>query len=129
MESAGYGGGFVRDVWQHYAETSAATALRTRVGSGKERFNICMPEFFGTDAESTREFFRRNAPAIAVGADMAWAMASAATAWLSLTYCGHTPMRTSAVGSQIFIDTGAFGPRWQADHRGTAGVEALVDLG
>jgi len=30
---------------------------------------------------------------------------------LSLTYCGHTPMRSiQQIGAQVFIDTGAFGP-------------------
>ena len=56
---------------------------------------------------------------------------------LSLTYCGHTPMRDiQQIGSQVFIDTGAFGPGGkltivepQALRRWSISVEAAREAG
>ena len=84
------------------------------VGSGKERFNVLHAEFFGTDAElDAGEFSAEDVASNCCGdASSRWATATrSGNAAFRSTYCGHTPMRDiQQIGSQVFIDTGAFGP-------------------
>jgi serine/threonine protein phosphatase 1 len=81
------------------------------VGDGPARFNVLHAEFFGSDADLEVAAFPED-----VRHQLLWgrglALGSAAPTrqlGLSRTYCGHTPAKTvKQIGSQIFIDTGAF---------------------
>lgn len=98
---------------QHYAEILRGLPLARVVGSGKERFNILHAEFFGSDAElDAGNFSDDTRQRLLWGRDLALGNGDPQRQrGLSLTYCGHTPMRDiKQVGSQVFIDTGAFGP-------------------
>ncbi|WP_208645378.1 metallophosphoesterase [Paraburkholderia aromaticivorans] len=98
---------------QHYAELVRGLPLARVVGSGKERFNVLHGEFFGTDAElDAGNFSTETRQQLLWGRDLALGNGDPQRQrGLSLTYCGHTPMRDiKQVGSQVFIDTGAFGP-------------------
>jgi serine/threonine protein phosphatase 1 len=98
---------------QHYAEIVRGLPLARVVGSGKERFNILHAEFFGSDAElDAGNFSADTRQRLLWGRDLALGNGDPQRQrGLSLTYCGHTPMRDiKQVGSQVFIDTGAFGP-------------------
>ncbi|MEI6000289.1 metallophosphoesterase [Paraburkholderia bengalensis] len=95
-----------------YAQRLRALPLVRVVGSGSERFNVLHAEFLGTDAELDADHFSDE-----VRQQLLWgrslAMGSGdplSQLGLSLTYCGHTPMRdVQQIGAQVFIDTGAFG--------------------
>lgn len=113
----GIGGTWAADVpderLQQYAERLRTLPLVRVVGSGKERFNILHAEFFGTDAElDAGNFSAETRQQLLWGRDLALGNGDPQRQrGLSLTYCGHTPMRDiQQVGSQVFIDTGAFGP-------------------
>jgi serine/threonine protein phosphatase 1 len=83
------------------------------VGSGKERFNILHAEFFGSDAElDAGNFSDSTRQQLLWGRDLALGNSDPQRQrGLSLTYCGHTPMPDiKQIGSQVFIDTGAFSP-------------------
>ena len=98
---------------QHYAEQLRTLPLARVVGSGKERFNILHAEFFGADAElDAGNFSAETRQRLLWGRDLALGNGDPGRQrGLSLTYCGHTPMRDiQQIGSQVFIDTGAFGP-------------------
>ncbi|MFM0242041.1 metallophosphoesterase [Paraburkholderia phytofirmans] len=98
---------------QHYAEVLRGLPLVRVVGSGKERFNVLHAEFFGSDAElDAGNFSDETRQRLLWGRDLALGNGDPQRQrGLSLTYCGHTPMRDiKQVGSQLFIDTGAFGP-------------------
>ncbi|HEX7909427.1 MAG TPA: metallophosphoesterase [Paraburkholderia sp.] len=98
---------------QHYAEILQTLPLARVVGSGKERFNIVHAEFFGSDAElDAGNYSDETRQRLLWGRDLALGNGDPQRQrGLSLTYCGHTPMRDiKQVGSQVFIDTGAFGP-------------------
>jgi serine/threonine protein phosphatase 1 len=95
-----------------YAQRLRALPLVRVVGSGSERFNVLHAEFLGSDAELDADHFSDE-----VRQQLLWgrslAMGSGdpmSQLGLSLTYCGHTPMRdVQQIGAQVFIDTGAFG--------------------
>ncbi|HEY3597354.1 MAG TPA: metallophosphoesterase [Paraburkholderia sp.] len=95
-----------------YAQRLRLLPLVRVIGSGSERFNILHAEFFGTDADLDRDQISNN-----VRQQLLWGRELAMGNYdptrqrgLSLTYCGHTPVRESVqVGAQMFIDTGAFG--------------------
>ncbi len=95
-----------------HAQRLRALPLVRVVGSGSERFNVLHAEFLGTDAELDADYFSDE-----VRQQLLWgrslAMGSGdpmSQLGLSLTYCGHTPMRdVQQIGAQVFIDTGAFG--------------------
>ncbi len=82
------------------------------IGSGAQRFNVLHAEFFGDDAMLDAGDYDE-----AVRQQMLWgrqlALGSASPQdqrGLSITYCGHTPMRyIQQIGAQVYIDTGAFG--------------------
>ncbi len=98
---------------QHYAEILQTLPLVRVVGSGKERFNILHAEFFGSDAElDAGNFSAETRQQLLWGRELAVGNGDPQRQrGLSLTYCGHTPMRDiTQIGSQVFIDTGAFGP-------------------
>ncbi|WP_341317123.1 metallophosphoesterase [Paraburkholderia sp. IMGN_8] len=98
---------------QYYAERLRMLPLVRVVGSGKERFNILHAEFFGTDADLDAANFSADVrQQLLWGRDLAIGNGDPLRQrGLSLTYCGHTPMRDiQQIGSQVFIDTGAFGP-------------------
>lgn len=94
-----------------YARRLRTLPLARVVGDGARRFNVVHAEFFGSDAELDGGLFTER-----VRQQMLWgrelALGSADPArqeGLSVTYCGHTPMREMGrIGSQIFVDTGAF---------------------
>jgi len=96
-----------------YAQRLRALPLVRVVGSGSERFNVLHAEFLGTDAGLDAGNFSDE-----VCQQMLWGRSLAmgtgdpmSQLGLSLTYCGHTPMReVRQIGAQVFIDTGAFGP-------------------
>ena len=81
------------------------------VGDGARRFNVLHAEFFGSDTDLDAADFSED-----VRNDMLWGRGlalgqvdPALQRGLSPTYCGHTPMRAvKQIGSQIYIDTGAF---------------------
>ena len=106
-----------------WAETLADEQLRTLatrlarlplvrvVGEGEGRFNVLHAEFFGSDAElDAAEFADQTRSQMLWGRGLALGNADPGLQrGLSPTYCGHTPMRAvRQIGSQIFIDTGAF---------------------
>ncbi|SIT39529.1 putative serine/threonine protein phosphatase [Paraburkholderia ribeironis] len=98
---------------QEYAEPLRTLPLVRVVGSGKERFNILHAEFFGTDAElDAGNFSVETRARLLWGRELALGNGDPARQrGLSLTYCGHTPMRDiKQIGSQVYIDTGAFSP-------------------
>ncbi|WP_250452903.1 metallophosphoesterase [Caballeronia sp. ATUFL_M2_KS44] len=81
------------------------------VGEGTRRFNVLHAEFFGSDADlDAAEFADDTRSQMLWGRGLALGNADPALQrGLSPTYCGHTPMRAvRQIGSQIFIDTGAF---------------------
>ncbi|MFM0053250.1 metallophosphoesterase [Caballeronia grimmiae] len=106
-----------------WAETLADEQLKTLatrlarlplvrvVGEGERRFNVLHAEFFGSDAElDAAEFADQTRSQMLWGRGLALGNADPGLQrGLSPTYCGHTPMRAvRQIGSQIFIDTGAF---------------------
>lgn len=98
---------------QVYAEYLRTLPLVRVVGSGKDRFNILHAEFFGSDAElDAGNYSGEVRQQLLWGRDLAVGnVEPARQRGLSLTYCGHTPVRDiQQIGSQVFIDTGAFGP-------------------
>lgn len=81
------------------------------VGEGERRFNILHAEFFGSDADlDAGEFSDTVRTQLLWGRGLALGNVDPARQrGLSPTYCGHTPMRAiKQIGSQIYIDTGAF---------------------
>ncbi|KND55054.1 Serine/threonine protein phosphatase [Candidatus Paraburkholderia kirkii] len=81
------------------------------VGEGARRFNVLHAEFFGSDADlDAADFSDDVRNQLLWGRGLALGQADPARQQgLSPTYCGHTPMRAiRQIGSQIFIDTGAF---------------------
>jgi serine/threonine protein phosphatase 1 len=81
------------------------------VGDGATRFNVLHAEFFGSDADLEVAYFPNDVrQKLLWGRDLALGSADPALQrGLSLTYCGHTPMKAvKQIGSQMFIDTGAF---------------------
>ncbi|WP_144137747.1 metallophosphoesterase [Paraburkholderia sp. BCC1884] len=113
----GIGGTWAADVpderLRRYAAELRTLPLVRVVGSGKERFNVLHAEFFGTDAElDAGNFSAETRQQLLWGRELAVGNSDAQRQrGLSLTYCGHTPMRDiTQIGSQVFIDTGAFGP-------------------
>jgi serine/threonine protein phosphatase 1 len=81
------------------------------VGEGERRFNILHAEFFGSDSDlDAGEFSDQVRTQLLWGRGLALGNADPARQrGLSPTYCGHTPMRAiKQIGSQIYIDTGAF---------------------
>jgi serine/threonine protein phosphatase 1 len=98
---------------RHYAEKLRTLPLARVVGSGSERFNVLHAEFFGSDADLDAGVFSDEArQRLLWGRELAIGNGDPERQrGLSLTYCGHTPMRElQQIGSQVFIDTGAFGP-------------------
>ncbi len=94
-----------------YAERLRTLPLVRVVGSGEERFNIVHAEFFGSDADlDAGVFAERVRQQMLWGRELALGNGDPARQeGLSVTYCGHTPMREMGrIGSQIFVDTGAF---------------------
>ncbi|WP_042298979.1 metallophosphoesterase [Paraburkholderia kururiensis] len=79
------------------------------VGDGAERFNLMHAEFFGTDAELDEGDFE---PYVAMrmlwGRDLVSGKSVPPREGLSLTYVGHTPVRSPFCAfSRHYIDTGA----------------------
>jgi serine/threonine protein phosphatase 1 len=96
---------------QGYARRLRTLPLVRVVGGGARRFNILHAEFLGDDAElDAGAFTERVHQQLLWGRELALGGAAPALqSGLSITYCGHTPMREMGrIGSQIFIDTGAF---------------------
>ncbi|WP_213301579.1 metallophosphoesterase [Paraburkholderia sacchari] len=115
----GIGGGWAQGLPDHvlvaHAQRLRELPLARVVGEGATRFNVVHAEFFGDDAALDAGQFDAD-----VRERMLWGRELALNtamrppqphAALSLTYCGHTPMREPRqIGSQMFIDTGAFIP-------------------
>ncbi|WP_277184658.1 metallophosphoesterase [Caballeronia sp. BR00000012568055] len=81
------------------------------VGQGAHRFNVLHAEFFGSDADLDSAHYSDEARnQLLWGRGLALGNADPARQHgLSTTYCGHTPTRAvKQIGSQIYIDTGAF---------------------
>jgi serine/threonine protein phosphatase 1 len=98
---------------RQYAQQLRTLPLVRVIGSGKERFNVLHAEFLGTDPElDAGDFSDEVRQQLLWGRGLAMGTADPlCQIGLSLTYCGHTPMRElQQFGAQIFIDTGAFGP-------------------
>jgi serine/threonine protein phosphatase 1 len=98
---------------RHYARRLSQLPLARVIGSGNERFNVLHAEFFGTDADlDAGEFSADERQQLLWGRQLAMGNGDPGRQrTLSLTYCGHTPMRNiQQIGAQVFIDTGAFGP-------------------
>jgi serine/threonine protein phosphatase 1 len=96
---------------EHYAQRLRTLPLVRVVGSGAHRFNVLHAEFFGDDAElDAGAFNERVRQQLLWGRELALGGADPARqTGLSITYCGHTPMQEMGrIGSQVFIDTGAF---------------------
>jgi serine/threonine protein phosphatase 1 len=94
-----------------YARRLRTLPLARVVGAGAQRFNVLHAEFLGSDAElDTGVFTERVRQQMLWGRELALGNADPARQErLSVTYCGHTPMREMGrIGSQIFVDTGAF---------------------
>jgi serine/threonine protein phosphatase 1 len=86
--------------------------LARTVGEGEARFNVLHAEFFGDDVElDAGQFDAVVRERMLWGRELAFKAGSPPRRALSLTYCGHTPVRElRQIGSQMFIDTGAFIP-------------------
>jgi serine/threonine protein phosphatase 1 len=98
-------------VLRAYARRLRTLPLVRVVGSGARRFNVLHAEFFGDDAALDSGLFtERVRQQLLWGRELALGSGIVERqAGLSPTYCGHTPMREiGRIGSQIFIDTGAF---------------------
>jgi serine/threonine protein phosphatase 1 len=82
------------------------------VGEGAARFNVLHAEFFGDDADlDAGRIDATVRERMLWGRELALGEMEPPRHALSPTYCGHTPMReVRQIGSQIFIDTGAFIP-------------------
>ncbi|MGF6298607.1 serine/threonine protein phosphatase 1 [Paraburkholderia sp. WC7.3g] len=111
------GGAWAADVpderLRYYAEHLRMLPLVRVIGSGKARFNVLHAEFFGSDAElDAGNFSDETRQQLLWGRELAVGDGDPLRQrGLSLTYCGHTPVRDiTQIGSQVFIDTGAFGP-------------------
>lgn len=94
-----------------YARRLRTLPLARVVGSGAQRFNVLHAEFFGDDAElDAGAFTERVRQQMLWGRELALGSGDPQRqSGLSMTYCGHTPMREMGrIGSQVFIDTGAF---------------------
>jgi serine/threonine protein phosphatase 1 len=97
---------------------SLATRLSTLplvriVGEGPTRFNVIHAEFFGSDADlEVADFPPDVRNQLLWGRSLALGNADPMRQrGLSLTYCGHTPVKTvRQIGAQVFIDTAAFAP-------------------
>ncbi|WP_429289423.1 metallophosphoesterase [Paraburkholderia sp. GAS206C] len=98
---------------RHYAQRLSRLPLARVVGTGRERFNVLHAEFFGTDTDlDLADFSADERQQMLWGRRLAMGNGDPSRQRsLSLTYCGHTPMReVQQIGAQVFIDTGAFGP-------------------
>jgi calcineurin-like phosphoesterase family protein len=111
------GGAWAADVpderLRYYAGFLRTLPLVRVIGSGKARFNILHAEFFGSDADlDAGNFSAETRLQLLWGRELALGNGDPLRQrGLSLTYCGHTPVRDiTQIGSQVFIDTGAFGP-------------------
>lgn len=96
---------------RQYAQRLRRLPLARVIGEGARRFNVLHAEFFGDDAElDACHFTERVRQRMLWGRELALGNADEARQrGLSTTYCGHTPMREMGrIGSQVFIDTGAF---------------------
>ncbi|RQH05684.1 metallophosphoesterase [Paraburkholderia dinghuensis] len=82
------------------------------VGAGAERFNVLHAEFFGDDNDlDAGRFNDAVRERMLWGRELALGTVKPPKRALSLTYCGHTPVHeVKQIGSQMFIDTGAFIP-------------------
>ena len=92
-----------------YARRLRELPLVRVVGRGEARFNVLHAEFFGDDAELDAGGFDGIVrERMLWGRDLALGRGHLPVG-LSLTYCGHTPMReVKRIGVQEFVDTGAF---------------------
>ncbi|WP_395062699.1 metallophosphoesterase [Paraburkholderia silvatlantica] len=110
----GIGGGWAQSVPDaelvHYAQRLRQLPLARVVGEGEKRFNIIHAEFFGDDAAlDSGQFDSDVRERMLWGRDLVLGTGDPAGHALSLTFCGHTPVReVRQIGAQVFIDTGAF---------------------
>lgn len=96
----------------HAARVETLPLVRV-IGDGPARFNVLHAEFFGSDAElDAGSYSAAVRERLIWGRDLVQGLAD--PDWqrgLSLTCSGHTPVRAPLrIGSQWFIDTGAFAP-------------------
>ncbi|MDR3100084.1 MAG: metallophosphoesterase [Paraburkholderia sp.] len=112
----GIGGGWAQGLPDHalaaYAQRLRELPLARVVGEGAARFHVLHAEFFGGDAElDAGRFDAEVRERMLWGRELALNAAARPRYALSLTYCGHTPVREPRqIGSQMFIDTGVFIP-------------------
>jgi serine/threonine protein phosphatase 1 len=110
----GIGGGWAQSVPDaelvHYAQRLRELPLARVVGEGAQRFNVIHAEFFGDDADlDSGQFDPDVRERLLWGRDLVLGSGNPPPRALSLTFCGHTPVReVRQIGSQVFIDTGAF---------------------
>ncbi|QBQ98683.1 metallophosphoesterase [Paraburkholderia pallida] len=110
------GGGWAQGLSDHalatYAKRLRELPLVRVVGEGETRFNVLHAEFFGDDADlDAGRFDAEVRERMMWGRELAFNAARLPHYALSPTYCGHTPVRElRQIGSQTFIDTGAFIP-------------------
>jgi serine/threonine protein phosphatase 1 len=95
-----------------YAKRLRQLPLVRVIGEGAARFNVLHAEFFGDDAEIDAGAFDDTVrERMLWGRELVLGTAKPSRRALSLTYCGHTPVRdVMQIGAQRFIDTGAFIP-------------------
>ncbi|PLZ00997.1 metallophosphoesterase [Burkholderia sp. WAC0059] len=94
-----------------YARRLRDLPLARVVGRGAARFNVLHAEFFGDDAElDAGDFDQTVRQRMLWGRELAYSVGPAhVQPGLSRTFCGHTPLHdVQHIGSQIFVDTGAF---------------------
>ncbi|MBB2931340.1 metallophosphoesterase [Paraburkholderia silvatlantica] len=110
----GIGGGWAQSVPDaelvHYAQRLRQLPLARVVGEGEKRFNVIHAEFFGDDAAlDSGQFDSDVRERLLWGRDLVLGTGDPTRHGLSLTFCGHTPVReVRQIGAQVFIDTGAF---------------------
>ncbi|MGH8779610.1 metallophosphoesterase [Paraburkholderia sp.] len=98
---------------QQYARRLRTLPLVRVIGDGSARYNVLHAEFFGSDTQlDAADFSDDERQQLLWGRQLAMGNSDPyRQSGLSLTYCGHTPMRElQQIGAQVFIDTGAFGP-------------------
>lgn len=110
----GIGGGWAQGLPDEklagYAQRLRQLPLARVVGEGAKRFNVIHAEFFGDDAAlESGQFDADVRERLLWGRDLVLGKGESRRHALSLTFCGHTPVReVRQIGSHVFIDTGAF---------------------
>jgi serine/threonine protein phosphatase 1 len=109
--------GLTKEELAEHAANIQALPLVISVGEGKDRFNVIHAEFFGDEATlDAGDFHERTRQQLMWGRQLIGETDPARIrhiSRLSITFCGHSIVPDICkIGSQIYIDTGAFISHW-----------------